>query len=110
MLYRINCNEIPDFHKVSIIQVLIDNDYQEQIDSKIIISINESKGDRSYYWHSRYLIHFAKEKFNEWQTGLFNFEFAPITDNVEKVVTLKVNSGKEKTEFKNVRILFLKHV
>ena len=107
LIYRINSHDIPDFDKVSLIQVLIDDVYDTRNDSKIILTINESKGIHNYYWSDPYLIHFAEKHFNEWQTGLCNYEITPINDPKEKIVELQVYSEKQNNNFKNVKLKFL---
>ncbi len=104
---NINSLEIRNFDEVSIIQVLIDNDYQENSDTKIFLSINKLSNDHNYYWHERYLIHFHENNLNELQTGLFNFELNPIVDNQEKNISLEVKTGNQNDYLKNVRIKFL---
>ena len=107
LIYRINSREIPDFNKVSIIQVLIDDEFDTHNNSKIILTINESKGIHNYYWSDPYLIHFTEKHFNEWQTGLCNYEITPINDSTEKIVELQVYSEKQNNSLKNVRLKFL---
>lgn len=104
---NINTLDIPNFNKVSVIQVLIDNDYQENNDTRIILSINKASKDYNYYWHERYLIHFHEKKLNEWQTGFFNFEFTTIDDNQEKTISLAVKTGNQNEYLKNLRLRFL---
>ncbi len=109
VIYSGNSIDITGFEKVSIIQVLIDNEYNNKNDAKIILRINESSGNYDYYWYDLYLIHFSEKQLNEWQTGLYNFEFTPITDPGEKSITLKIKSGNQINNLKNVRIKFLSH-
>jgi hypothetical protein len=106
-VFNINSSDILNFNKVSIIQVLIDNDFDEANDTKIALSINNPSEKSNYYRHVRYLIHFHQRNLNEWQTGLFNFKFAPITDNKNKIISLEVKTGNQTEELKNVRLKFL---
>ena len=105
--HNINSRDIPNFEKVSIIQVLIDNEYSSQNDSKIILKIIESSSNKNYYWYDPYLIHFSENQLNKWQTGLYNFEFPPIKDNTEKFISLEVKSGNRNNNLRNVRLKFL---
>ncbi len=107
IVFNINSSDILNFNKVSIIQVLIDNDFDEANDTKIALSINNPSKKSNYYRHERYLIHFHQRNLNEWQTGLFNFKFAPITDNKNKIISLEVKTGNRTEELKNVRLKFL---
>jgi len=105
-IYQVSSSAIPDFNKVSIIQILLDNEFTEQNNSKIIVSIKDSEGDHSYYWHDPYLIHFAQKRLDKWQTGLYNFNFNSITDEKEKIIKIEVYSQKECNVLKNVKIKF----
>ena len=106
-VHNINTIDIPNFDKVSIVQVLIDNVYQENNDTRIVLSINKSSDKYNYYWHERYLLHFHEKTLNQWQTGFFNFEFNPIDDNQEKTITLEVKTGNQNEYLKNVKLKFL---
>jgi hypothetical protein len=107
-IYNGNSHDIPEFQYVSIIQVLIDNEYYEDNDSKIVLSLNDTSSNHNYYWHELYLIRYCEKKFNEWQTGLYNYEIRPVTDLKEKIISLKVKSVNQDNNLKNVRIKFLK--
>lgn len=109
VIYNGNSRDIPDFEYVSIIQVLIDNEYDNENNSKIILNINDTSSHHNYYWVDRSFICFSEKQLNEWQTGLYNFEFHRITDLKEKIITLEVKSGNQNNNFKNVRIKYLKH-
>jgi hypothetical protein len=108
-VYRINTLDIPDFDKVSIIQIVIDNEYNSRDETKIILGIKGANDHRNYYWYNPNLINFSERNFNEWQTGLFNYEFTPFTDPKEKAISLEVKSGHQATNLKNVRIKFLRY-
>jgi hypothetical protein len=107
-LYQLSSHAIPEFGKVNIIEVLIDNEYKSQNDTKIILSVAAFNGHHSYYWFDPYFIHFSEKQFNEWQTGLYDFEITPMKDTVEKVITLEIRSDANKNDLDNVRIKFLK--
>lgn len=108
-IYQVSSRDIPDFNKVSMIQILFDNEFAEQNNSKIIVSINDSEGNHNYYWNTRYLIHFAQKQLNKWQTGLYNFKFNSITDEKEKIIKIVMYPQKEQNVLKNVKIKFFGH-
>jgi len=108
-VFIVNCRDIPDFDRVSVIQLLIENDFKRQNFSRIVLSIDESTGHHNYYSHDPWLIHFAGKHLNEWQTGSYNYFFPPVDDPKDKTITLKVLSGSENNDFKNVRLRFWKH-
>jgi hypothetical protein len=105
---RITSHDIPDFNEVSIIQVMIDNEYNDKNDARIIVSIKELNSPRYYYWMDPYLIHFSVTYFNEWQTGLCDYQITPLTDPKEKLVSVQIHSGHQKNNLSNIRIRFLK--
>jgi len=107
MIYRCNSRDIPDIEKVNIIQVLIDDEYKDESDSKIILSIYDSDSNFVYFY-DQYLICFSEKELNRWQTGINNYEIPPITDMKEKTISLGVKSGNQNNSFKNVRIKFLR--
>jgi hypothetical protein len=109
VIYNGNSRDIPDFEYVSIIEVLIDNEYDIENNSKFILSIDDTSSHHNYCWVYRYFIQFSEKPDNVWQTGLNNFEFRPIKDLKEKIITLEVESGNQNNNFKNVRIKYLKH-
>ncbi|HHZ63911.1 MAG TPA: hypothetical protein EYN51_00155 [Flavobacteriales bacterium] len=108
LIYSIESSEIPQFEDVVMIQVLIDNDYRESNDSKIVMSINESEGNYNYYWHNIHFIHYMETKFDENQTGLYNYEITPILDGKEKTIRLQLSAGKQDNSLRNVKLKFLK--
>jgi hypothetical protein len=104
---QFSSNLIPNFNKVDIIQVSLENDFIQNNNTKVIVSVNRLKDKYNYYWHSRYLIQFFEHKLNEWHTGLFNYEFNPITDPEEMFIILEINSGNQNEYLKNVKIKFI---
>ncbi|MCF8298171.1 MAG: hypothetical protein K9J13_11540, partial [Saprospiraceae bacterium] len=74
LIWKLSSDSIIGFDKVGAIQVLIDNDFQEKNESEVILCIKEKTKEVSY-WCSTLLIHFAENDFDEWQTGLYNFDF-----------------------------------
>lgn len=104
-----NTKNIPEFKNVSIIQVLIDNDYDKNNDANIILTVNNPAHTQNYFWRNRYLIQFSEKGFNTWQTGLYNFELPKFPDREEKIIELELKPGKQNIILKNVRIKFLKY-
>jgi hypothetical protein len=108
VIFSGNSLNVTDFEKVRIIQVLIDNEYNDNDDCEIILSIVDTSNQHKYYYHKVFLIHFSEKQLNEWQTGLYNFEIPQINDPEEKIITLGVKPGDQNDIFKNVRIKYLK--
>ncbi len=104
-IYTINSNEVPNFNKVNVIQVILDDEFKESDNSSITLRITDLN-DSTYYWDQRYLIHFHETNLNEWQTGLFNYKFNPIVDNKNKIITVELKSGNKDKEFRNIKLKF----
>jgi len=101
-------NEIPNFGNVKIIQVYIDNEFNENNNAAITLTINELNNvNNNYYWHNPYLIHYCDHNFNKLQTGTFNYVLGTISDNKEKIITIEIKSGKQNNYLRNIRFLFL---
>jgi hypothetical protein len=108
--FKISSHKISDFEKVDVIQVLVDNNFNTANDSKIILGIHGAVDNHNFFWKDPYLIHFCDGKFNEWQTGLYNYDFTALTDQQEKVISLELKSGKQDNTLKNVKLRFLKSI
>lgn len=78
-------------------------------DAEIILGIDESKAKHNYYWNKIPLLHFPEGKFDNYQTGVVNFEFNPMPDQNEKHIGLAVHSENYKGILRNVRLKFLSH-
>ena len=109
-LYEIHSIIIPDFQDVSIIQVLFYSDFKRKNDSQFSLTIKDKAGDQIHYYHIISFVQFVEEGFREWQTGLYNFEFAPLTENKDVRITLKIESGKVRTELNDLRIRYFKPI
>lgn len=106
-ILTLSSKEIEDFSKTNIIQVLIDNAYNDNEYAKICLSITDSVSSNTYYEGHPYLLCFPDDDFNKYQTGIFNYEFLPTRDNRTKIIKIDVITGKEPTTLENVTIKFL---
>lgn len=109
-VFNVNSKDIPGFDKVSVIQVIFDHDFADNNDSKVVLRINKELKDSTYYYSDRFLIHFHQKKLNKWQTGLFNFDFEPITDQQQKIISIELKTGNQNECLKNVRLKFLSKI
>lgn len=107
-IYSVNSYEIPGFEQVKIIQVLIDNEYDDENYSRIALSIDDRINKNNYYFQNPYLISFSDKKLNEWQTGQYTFEISHLNNQKEKIISLHVKSGDDDDALKNIRIKFFK--
>ena len=108
VICTVNSSAIPEFAKVCMIQVDMDDKYERSNNSKIRVKISNVYTQNIYYNYSVWFIQFADKQFGEWQTGLYNYEITPIKDAGEKVVTLSVKTGKQSNNFKDVRLKFFR--
>jgi len=103
----IKSTEIPNFERVTSLKVSINNRYEEQNRTRVVIGINRAIDDSIYYWQDRALLHFHEKKFNQWQTGYYNFEFNPMTNQEAKIITFETIGSQAQDTLKNVRLEFL---
>lgn len=108
-IYGFSSSDISGFKDICIIQVSIDNNYSKDNDAEIILGIDESNTKHNYYWNKIPLLHFPEGKFDNYQTGVVNFEFNPMPDQNEKHIVLAVHSENYKGILRNVRLKFLSH-
>jgi len=107
IIYSASSKDIPDFGKVSIIQFRFDNDFNKKNNSRIMLNINEKEGNRNVYSHSHHLLEFSEKEFNTWHTGWFDFEFKPLTDTVEKVITIRLETGNQENYLRRMQVRYL---
>jgi len=107
LIFRDISRNIPGFERVKIIRITMENDFYDQNDSKIIVSISDSTTGKNILWLHKYLVNFSEKEFNQWQTGSFNFEISPMPDKNPKMVAITILSGKQNNSFKNFNIKFL---
>jgi hypothetical protein len=104
-IHLLSTDSIPDFQKISVVQIFIDDYYNEDDESAIIVRINHA--DHCYYWNQKYLIHFHEGKFGEWQTGMYGFQFVPVKDSLEKTITIEAVTADESKNLTNIRLRLL---
>lgn len=91
--------DLPNFSQINAIKVLINHDFNENMNSEIGVEVTN---------HHNYkvpLIHFPKENFSEFQSGFYYFEFEPVKEPSSHEVNLKI-FAQESLELKNVRVKF----
>lgn len=103
----IKSTEIPNFELVTSLKVSINNRYEEQNRTRVVIGINRAVDDSIYYWQDRALLHFHEKQFDQWQTGYYNFEFNPMIDKEAMIITFETIGSQAQDTLKNVRLEFL---
>lgn len=91
--------DVPNFSHINAIQVLIDHNFNEKINSEIGLEVTD------YYNHKVSFIRFAEKNFSEFQTGFYYFKFEPIEKFSNNKVILKIYA-QDSLELKNVRAKF----
>jgi hypothetical protein len=91
--------DLPNFDKITAIQVLIDHNFNENINAEIGLEITD------YYNHKVPFIRFIEKDFDKFQSGLYNYKFEPIKNISNKEVILKIFT-QDSLELKNVRVKF----
>ncbi len=89
-------------------QVRFWNDFKENNDSRIALTVKDVEADSIVYWHERYLLHFSEKPVNIYQQGLFNYELPRELADKEYELRLVASSGSQKLELKDVSILVFK--
>jgi len=109
LIYQVNSMSIPNFNRVSLIRISFDNKFSENNNAKIIVRIRDAATGETDYWFDAYLIHFAQGQLGQWQKGSYNYIFQPMTDDKEKIITVKLFSEKQASILKKFQIEFLVH-
>jgi hypothetical protein len=94
-----NFVDLPNYDKISTIQVVIDHNFNESIDTRIGLDVTD------HYFYEAPLIHFAEKGFNEFQEGYDNFHIDPVENSTNKKVSITIYA-EESLELQNVRVKF----
>ncbi|ABG59005.1 hypothetical protein [Cytophaga hutchinsonii] len=108
LVLKINSAEIPDFNNVRIVQALAYDDFKTDNRSKLVLWIQDSTNNKNLYWNDANLLHFPERKFNDWQTGIYNYEFIIPNDETIKTIGFEVKTAEQGCDLKNMRLRFLK--
>jgi hypothetical protein len=107
LVYKLTSDDIYEFNKLKVVQILIDNNFNEQNNSEFFLHIydpNKPKKNTPYHIH---LLQFAKKKFNTMQTGIFNFEISHSNDTINKTISFEISPNNEINTLKNIKLKFL---
>jgi hypothetical protein len=105
IIYTDSSKAISEFQNLCLIQILIDDKYEDSNNTEVTASINEFNTGNFYFWQRTFLLHFADQMFNEFQTGNFNFSINPINDSKVKIVKVEIKSDQN-ILLKNVRVKY----
>jgi len=102
-----NTSSFKDFLGTYMIQVGITNEFDEDNDASITLSLLD-ESDKVIYFQERYLIHFNEKGLNRFQAGLYNFELPK--EIVNKNYKLKIGAVTRTKELhlKNVTVTLFK--
>ncbi len=110
LIYHANSLSIPGFNRVSLIRISFDNNFSDNNNAKIIVSIKDAVTGKTDYWFDPNLIHFAGKHLGQWQKGSFNYTFKPMVDGKEKIIQVQLFSEKKLPNvLTNFQIEFLTH-
>ncbi|WP_372936034.1 hypothetical protein [Mariniphaga sediminis] len=99
-------SEIENFGSVKIIRIAFENEFKEENHCRLLLEIKDDEGKMIVY-HRPYFIHFAGEKFNQFQKGMYNFELPKLDLPENQTVIFSVLADKNGTTLGNVRLQFL---
>jgi hypothetical protein len=109
LIYKSHSRDIPGFDAVALVQVSIDNEFNRNDASRLILMIHNLSGTQYYCYLNPYLLQFSEKCLNEWQTGLYNYEIPMIKDTEDKIIALELKTRYMDVILKNVRIKYLKN-
>ena len=110
LIYHANSLSIPGFNRVSLIRISFDNNFSDNNNAKIIVSIKDAVTGKTDYWFDPYLIRFAGKHLGQWRKGSFNYTFKPMVDGKEKIIQVQLFSEKKLPNvLTNFQIEFLTH-
>lgn len=107
VIHVANALDIPDYKKVTSIEVYIDNLYDEQNETQIFVRVKDSRNAKEEKFRRKQLIQFADHGFNKWQTGRYNFYSEGVSLDEFKSIVLEVKPFDSNCNLKNVKVRFL---
>jgi hypothetical protein len=107
IVYKLTSSDIYEFNKITFVQILIDNNFNEQNNTELFLNIYDTIKPKQQTPYHTHLIQFAEKQFNTTQTGIFNFEISPSNDTINKTISLEINSKNDIYTLKNIKLKFL---
>lgn len=108
-LLNILSSEIREFEKINLVSVSFENDIKAAEEAVVILSIKDTANQKAYYWLGPKILRFLEEDFGQWQTGVFNYRFEPMTDEKIKRIKLTVKTEDTDLELKNLQVEFFRY-
>ncbi len=106
-LYTESSARVKQFESINIIQVSFDHSFPSQQTARMELNIRDSLTNETYYYHQHPVIHYVEKGLGRWQTGLFNYDFAPIGSQNYCKIKLLVFTKQEPLEIKNLKIKYI---
>lgn len=103
VLTKFNTSQLRNIDKIRTFQVGITNDFKDENDAKIALTITDSTG-KVIFNHDRYLLHFNSVGLNKHQAGLFNYILPQKLVNQEYNVKLEAYTNSNKLDINDVTI------
>lgn len=100
---------VPQFNRVNIIQVRLENEYADSEDSRMSLSVSDSLTKKVYYEFSTPLIHFSERGLNKLQQGEYNYDVKPLDISEGMKISLTIFTKDRDVTLKNIQINFLEY-
>ncbi|MFT6922215.1 MAG: hypothetical protein ACJA1C_001217 [Crocinitomicaceae bacterium] len=107
VIHVVDAVNIPDYKKVTSIELYIDNLYDEQNETQLFVRVKDSRKVIEEKFRRKQLIQFADRGFNKWQTGRYNFYSEGVNLDEFKSIVLEVKPFESKCNLRNVKVRFL---
>ncbi len=108
-IFEVNTDTLADLNGLEIIQVSMKNEFPDNNNSYVFVTVFNNDDKSEYYWYKRSLISFKEEKFGEYHTGVFNFRMKPVMDTIKKTILVEFEGDDSYNKLDDVKVLFLKH-
>ena len=100
---KVNSVKINNIEKIKAFQIGLTNDFKDENDSRMALTISDTSGKIVYY-HDRYLLHFNSEGLNKHQIGSFNYILSEKLLNQKYIIKLSANANSHKLDIEDVTI------
>ena len=105
-IWEQNCGNLPDINQIDFVKISFTNAFKYRDKVRIVLSIN-GEDKKNYYYHRVWHIHFANEKFSQFQTGSYDFILPKIENLNNKTIRLNIEDVDKDQELGDFKIQFL---
>jgi len=108
LIFELNTDTLSEINKLEIIQVKLKNVFNEDADSRMIVNLVNNESNATYYWHAVPFIHLNEGTFGDYNEGMYNFQFKPITGDLSMTIKITFEPVGLKTKLDDVKVLLLR--